>query len=141
MNRGTIFACGRCGQWLDNEASRRLVLAELPDASHEILRPQAEAGAATSPYRTAEGETTIACPECKAALAPYTTDPAKFGVAVRLDVCAQHGTWFDHGEAWSLLQAIALRRGALDVQLEGDLSDAAWAAHERAWQRWVIRRF
>ena len=137
MNRGMIHTCVQCGQWLDNAASCRLAEADLPDAAHALLRPRAAPASDEVAYRTASGEVQIACPECKAALTAYTTDETKLGATVRLDVCPRHGTWFDHGEAWSLLQSIALKRGVLDVEVDNLKRAAAEQYHERAFQRWM----
>jgi Zn-finger nucleic acid-binding protein len=132
MRTGTIRTCG-CGQWLDNDAAHRLVLAELPDAAHDLLRP-------SGPPPPIDPAQALACPECQAALVGYTTKEEMFGVAVSLDVCPRHGTWFDAGEAWTLFQSVAVKRGALDYELRTALREAAWAKHEEAFQRWVLRR-
>jgi Zn-finger nucleic acid-binding protein len=43
------------------------------------------------------------------------TDSSRHGVRVALDVCAAHGTWFDRGEAWALIQALSPNSAAADV--------------------------
>jgi Zn-finger nucleic acid-binding protein len=82
----TLNGCGRCGGiWLDNEACQAVVRSYDPAvvalarraASHATARPRA---------------TEIACPVCNARL-----QRAQAGGIV-LDVCADHGTWFDRAE-------------------------------------------
>ncbi len=130
-------ACG--GQWLDNAAASAILRGELVDPACDLVNPnlqQPPRADGSVAYRQAVGT----CPECGAALVPHTTDPARLGVAVALDLCVAHGTWFDRGEAWQLLQALANKRDALNYELQTDLEHQRWARHERAWQSWLIRR-
>lgn len=122
---GEVHACAAsCGQWLDIAASQALVRGELPTEAHAVLRPKREKKEplpVDHAYRTAavvQKEQATACPVCNGVLTDYVSDKNKVGVAVRLDVCAKHGTWFDRGEAWPLLQAFVLQKTQRELEAE-----------------------
>ncbi|MEJ7729612.1 MAG: zf-TFIIB domain-containing protein [Polyangiaceae bacterium] len=140
---GKLGECGGCfGVWLDNRACQLLVSGELSDAAREAIRaieaPPAPAAGRAQGYREpATSGGSMACPACRAPLQRYLTDEGRQGVRVQLDVCGSHGTWFDRGEAWTLLQAVQLKRLALDAELDSDARERSWDARERAWSGFV----
>jgi len=121
---GEVHACAAsCGHWLDTAASQALVRGDLPVEAHAVLRPKkrAEHVPVDHAYRTAavvEKDQATACPVCNGVLTDYVSDKSKLGVTVRLDVCAKHGTWFDRGEAWPLLQAFVLQKTERELEAE-----------------------
>jgi Zn-finger nucleic acid-binding protein len=134
-----IHGCARCGgHWLDNRACQLVISGELGDEATQLLR-SGQASAAPGGYREPAAPTERACPVCEAALDNYQTSQEQHGVRVVLDVCGAHGTWFDRGEAWTLLQAASLERLALDVEIQQDAADAAYAVRESRWNRFLFR--
>jgi Zn-finger nucleic acid-binding protein len=110
-----MLGCRQClGIWMDNHVCQRLVDGKLPSEVRAQIRNTGLHDADTSQrgghYRTQAVASDRACVRCGAPLTPYTTSVEQHGAAVRLDVCAEHGTWFDQGEAWALLQAVELKR-------------------------------
>jgi Zn-finger nucleic acid-binding protein len=126
---------------VDNRGCQRLLVGELPDAAHDLLRPsdngrvEAAAGGYRDPPRDVTPRRERHCPECGALLLASTTDPKHFGATVELDVCPAHGTWFDRGEAWVLFQTGALRRAAVDY----DVSTLLRGSDEERWEAFVFR--
>jgi Zn-finger nucleic acid-binding protein len=146
-----ILGCGACsGIWLDNAACQLLIAGEISDAARELLHraaqrePVAEEKAGYREAARPSADAAMGCPVCRAAMTPYETKPEAHGARVKLDVCPAHGTWFDHGEAWALFQAVSLKTLALDVELQADAAEARWAAGERVWSSFVagaMRRY
>jgi Zn-finger nucleic acid-binding protein len=144
---GAAGLCCNCyGLWLDNRVAQALVGDALSAAARELLgwasrQPAAQAKPSPQAYRQAADvpatPTAPLCPVCRVALTPYSTDPNRHGVKVALDVCGAHGTWFDRGEAWTLLQAIALKNASLDIELDNDAQERAWAARTKALRGFV----
>jgi hypothetical protein len=120
--------------WLDNVASQELVTLVIEDSARNYMQEVTERqpAAKRAGYRAAAA-TDACCPMCGKAMIPYTTDADKHGVRVNLDVCSHHGTWFDHGEAWSLYQGISLERMAVAFSIDMDARDAAWNQQQGAW--------
>jgi Zn-finger nucleic acid-binding protein len=125
---GEMRWCGRCyGVWLDNRACRTLVADGLSERSRDKIHwvSQQKKQPTLAPeghgYRrrvaTNAADDTRACPMCQGPLSFHATDSSQHGARVVLDVCPAHGTWFDQGEAWALLQAISLRKAALELGL------------------------
>jgi len=140
-----IGECGQCcGIWLGNRGCQLLLSGELSEKARETIRIiDAQVGASAeraAGYRTpatAGSAEPLSCPICGAPLTTHITDEARQGVRVRLDICASHGTWFDRGEAWTLMRAVELERLALDVELETAARERAWDDRERAWNSFV----
>jgi Zn-finger nucleic acid-binding protein len=145
-----LLACGRCfGLWLDNRGCHLLVDGALSEAACEAIRDvdaQPAPGAPPPPravYRAPAREggddedAARACPVCGAPLKAHVTDEEQQGIRVRLDVCPPHGTWFDRGEAWTLLQAVQLRQFADDVAIEAQAAEQRWRAREFRWVNFV----
>jgi Zn-finger nucleic acid-binding protein len=138
---GLILSCRSCGgHWLDNVACQRLVHVDVPPAVHALLRskPKRPAFGGSGGYRTAarrgsDVDEPAACVICNMMTAAYVTDPRVFGARVRLDVCEQHGTWFDEGEAWALLQAATLSRADTHAHASVTVSNAVRASWSAEW--------
>jgi Zn-finger nucleic acid-binding protein len=129
--------CARCGGvWLDNASGKALM--SQPRAEALQLAERAAAGA------TARGERRgdLGCPACEATMKERTLPRAQ----VVVDLCLEHGTWFDGGELPKWLRAVqaskerhekmlqqeqALEREAEIVEMERLLAESLMAE-----QRW-----
>ncbi|MCC6523499.1 MAG: zf-TFIIB domain-containing protein [Polyangiaceae bacterium] len=90
-----LEGCGVCGGvWLGNEGAADVMAGQVGPAAR--LAAQVAAKTRPSPALLARS---ASCPDCQRALAPVQT------LGVRLDVCADHGAWFDRGEVEQLLRA------------------------------------
>ncbi|MCK6588608.1 MAG: zf-TFIIB domain-containing protein [Polyangiaceae bacterium] len=94
----TLHGCGRCGGvWLGSACARRIAEA-LPGDAIEL------AGRVS---KNAKGEiqthAPVACPICAS---PMTRTRAA-AAGVELDVCGQHGTWYDRNELEQIAAALA----------------------------------
>lgn len=92
-----LHGCGCCGGvFLSNEDSRRLLEAypiaavELADRAERVARGAYDERA---PAR---------CPSCEAPMTRTFVDKANLD----LDVCKEHGTWFDRGEMQRVARAL-----------------------------------
>jgi Zn-finger nucleic acid-binding protein len=92
-----VLACMSCGGvWMDGAAYKKMASqmeSEVLDLA-ELATSHAERRGATIPQDSAN-----ACPDCSISLTRTTRS------GVTLDVCKDHGVWFDRGE----LQALAAR--------------------------------
>lgn len=140
---GSMGWCDRCGGiWLDNRACQAVVGDRLSERGREKIlwvtqhQKPAAAPPAGQGYRrpgaVGAADEAVRCPACQGALASYVTDQARHGARIALDVCPAHGTWFDHGEAWALLQALSLKSAALDLELANDAQERAWSQRNAA---------
>ena len=145
---GGMGWCDRClGIWLDNRACQALVGDRISEAGREKISWVTQQNRTPAPapagqgYRRPEAvgapDEAVACPVCRGALRSFVTDPSRHGARVALDVCPAHGTWFDHGEAWGLLQALALKSAALDLELANDANERAWDRRNAAFNAFV----
>jgi Zn-finger nucleic acid-binding protein len=141
-----IGECGTCfGLWLDNRGCALLLSGELSEAARQTIRlldarpvpSQETAGGYRETARPSDRAEAPRCPVCAEELSLHVTDEARQGVSVRLDICPAHGTWFDGGEAWTLLQAVELKALALDVELRSDALERSWESRQRAWNGFV----
>jgi Zn-finger nucleic acid-binding protein len=97
----TLRGCGACGGiWLDNEGSLRIV-KKCDDQVLEMVDRASRHATSRPDVTTAD----LPCPVCAKAMrrvrAPRTS--------VDLDVCAEHGTWFDERELRIVMMAFAPR--------------------------------
>jgi Zn-finger nucleic acid-binding protein len=85
-----LFPCTACGGvWVDNTVSQRLVRrfeVEAVAIAEEVARVATE---------RVDARATVVCPICKVDLQRVTLD---IGPTIELDVCGEHGTWFDRKE-------------------------------------------
>lgn len=137
-----MFGCAKCcGIWIDNRGCHRLVSGTFPaPAREQILNTTRHAADTRQPsanYRKRAVTTEATCPVCSQTLHSYTTSKNTHGVSVHLDVCADHGTWFDQGEAWILLQAVELKRLALRADIETALRAREEAEGTAAWTSFI----
>lgn len=96
-----MYGCGGCGGlWLDNQGSQRIV--EVVDDEVAELASRAEDNA-TCPVDTAAAG--LLCPQCDGVMRRVRMSKAKLD----LDICDQHGTWFDRGELQRVMNACAGR--------------------------------
>ncbi len=94
------LACGACGGvWLDTASATR-VADGLDERLSAVAHRAAEGVVVASPVNGG----LLACPICSKGLA--VTHVAH----VELDVCAEHGTWFDRLELQHVARAFAIRR-------------------------------
>lgn len=107
-----IDACGQCGgSWMMHGDVRKMI-----DTSNktpiELARMADSAGVAAPASPSAARE----CPECKL---PLVTENL---AGVDIDVCDEHGTWFDRHElehvAVALLEEYGLARRVADAEVE-----------------------
>lgn len=90
--------CQTCGGlWLDRATLRQVV--ELPGAAAAI-RSIAEDAARRSPLGGAVGVFNVGCPVCDRLMERRTH--RRTGIVI--DLCPEHGTWFDRGEAKRMLE-------------------------------------
>lgn len=85
----TLQGCGGCGGlWLDNE-STRVVIAQVNPEVTSLARM-----AASNAQKSPDLRQPITCPICSRLLRRVPGgDPS-----VQVDICDEHGTWFDRGE-------------------------------------------
>lgn len=94
-NDVVLLGCGDCaGIWLEN-ASAQLALKTLDRRVTDLAR-RASARAQTAPSKDAR----VNCPDCKKPM------PRVARSGVDLDVCMEHGTWFDRGELEIILNGL-----------------------------------
>lgn len=92
------LACAQCGGvWLDRASSERV--------RHGLdERLNAVANRAPQVAPAAQAPAKLACPICSRALAVTHVGN------IELDVCPEHGTWFDHLELQGVARAFAVQR-------------------------------
>lgn len=96
-----VFYCGTCGGVMaDNAASKRIV--------ETLDRTLLDIGFRASLGRSVEPDTTriVSCPDCLADMKRVEVASA----ACEVDVCAEHGTWFDAGELETVMRAYRHQR-------------------------------
>jgi Zn-finger nucleic acid-binding protein len=97
----TLLGCGECGGiWLDNTNAQRAVASI--DAQVLELATRASSHARHEVDRSPP----VRCAECRATLRRVKTTR----LAVEVDVCAEHGTWFDRDELRVVLEAMTVVR-------------------------------
>jgi Zn-finger nucleic acid-binding protein len=125
-----VLTCGGCGGiWLDNAATQEIVhgvirqrVIEIADETSERAKESVEG----DPYREPRVGTG-ACPMCASAMTEVRTTAAREGIeGLVLEICARHGTWFDHDELRALAEAAAARATQRNAEA------ARHAAQERA---------
>lgn len=93
-----LLGCGACGGvFLDNEASTRITRAR-DEAVAALARRAKERAPATIDTRPDD----LPCPVCSAAMRRVQSRGL-----VDLDICGEHGTWFDRGELNRVMDAYA----------------------------------
>jgi Zn-finger nucleic acid-binding protein/DNA-directed RNA polymerase subunit RPC12/RpoP len=120
-----LHGCGRCGGiWLDNASGQALVKRSETSTIELVERAGARA------RFDAERHPPVACPVCAAACARVVLDK---GDAV-VDVCGEHGTWFDRYElalvahAYLTRPPLAAAKPASDAAFEvPDFRKTDWA--------------
>jgi len=97
-----VLACSGCGGvWTDAAASRRIVSV----VDRELVEVANVAAAQVADRETPDpNASTRGCPVCSAVLRPVRA------ARVTVDVCAEHGTWFDRDELGRLARNLAYER-------------------------------
>jgi len=96
----TLYGCGQCGGvWLDNACASRMVEAYEADALAMADRASQSARVAANTSVTG-----IPCAVCD------TPMHVRRVYEVDVDVCSQHGTWFDAHELRKVADAMAVAR-------------------------------
>lgn len=91
-----MHACGRCGGvWLDNENTRIALNGLSPMAKEMVAR------VTTSATSEVDKTNMISCPSCGKPLDRVDR------LGITLDICGDHGTWFDRTELHRLVEAMA----------------------------------
>jgi Zn-finger nucleic acid-binding protein len=107
----TLLGCGDCGGiWLDNANAQRAV------ASLDARVTALASRASTHARRIADRATAARCASCRAPMRRVKTTQLE----VEVDVCAEHGTWFDKDELTLVLEAL---RGATKKRAPIVMSD------------------
>ena len=92
-----LNGCGACGGiWVDKEGARRVV-----EKPYEVFADLAGRAARNATEKGKRSDAP-ACAVCAAALEPIVAPK----VAVTLDICRAHGTWFDALELATLVHAM-----------------------------------
>lgn len=103
----TLFGCGVCGGiFVDNEGCQAIM-----KRGHAGVVALAERAKANARVREEDVRPTVACPSCAT-----TMKRVRVENAATIDVCADHGTWFDAGEL-QYVASIAGRR-EMDARLQ-----------------------
>ncbi len=117
-----VRACNLCGGvWTDTEAARRIVTA----VDRELVGLAKEAAThAHDSVATAPAGTPRPCPVCQKPLQEVRA------ARVNVDVCAEHGTWFDRDELGRLSRNLEYQRTStpppqIDYRTSAAPSDAA----------------
>lgn len=102
-----------CGLWLSNDASvgvaRGTLHPEVVALATRVDAHQAELVVAQADYRQAAAPSVRLCPCCRATLAKSYVSRQR----IELDVCAEHGTWFERYELRRVLLAMTLDQEAV----------------------------
>ena len=119
-----LHACGQCGGvWLDNTCASRMVQAYEADAL-----AMADQAAKAAPCPTDTSMSGIPCAACD------TPMQQRCVCGVDIDICSQHGTWFDPHELRKVAEAMAQSRRQQFQQSQGATptrSDSGRVAHNR----------
>jgi Zn-finger nucleic acid-binding protein len=92
-----LLGCGMCGGiWLDNTSAQRVVTTL--DTQVVELANRASAHASATPERLPAGR----CAVCQCIMGRTRVTR----LLVEVDVCPEHGTWFDRGELATILSAL-----------------------------------
>src|SRR5688572_20102787 len=121
-----MLACRACGGvWLDNASTQKLVQAKLSEAAVTTARLVSEnlETAANTPYRRrAQPSEERPCPMCRKPLVESVVPE----IGAKVDVCAEHGTWFDRYELHAVHQVFAIKEADADAFAQQFRREAAW---------------
>ena len=92
----SALGCGGCGGvWVDNDNARRA----LADATVDAVQLSQSAGRAAR-RSVSTGSSGLRCPACERAMTRLRLSPSN----VEVDLCHDHGTWFDRDELAAALR-------------------------------------
>jgi Zn-finger nucleic acid-binding protein len=104
-----LNGCGACGGiWVDNQSAKKMMSA--PEEVYDDLARRCAVGAKNRAKRTAEPK----CAACSVPLDPVVNRQLK----LELDICAEHGTWFDAFELSTLIRGL-LAKNKADAESAG----------------------
>jgi len=93
----TIHGCGMCGGiWLDNAASKRVV-----ERMEPVALDLADCASSRAQHTVDKTETGIPCAVCGQAMQRTRVAEA----TVDVDICPEHGTWFDCDEMQRVMRS------------------------------------
>jgi Zn-finger nucleic acid-binding protein len=102
-NNARVWGCLRCGGiWLDHDTSQRVATVldrDLMFLADGAARVAASAGDASRAW--------VLCPVCKINMRPTKIEVAQCSV----DVCREHGAWFDRNELQQVMTALVRLKG------------------------------
>lgn len=122
-----VAACKSCGGvWLDNSATRSL-LENADPAMVELSRSVSD----SAPAPSADTGAHRPCAKCSHPMVMTAIS----GTDVQVDLCSEHGTWFDRNELEHLAQALSAgaKVGGEDVPVSEKPADGTQVL------RWVVR--
>jgi Zn-finger nucleic acid-binding protein len=121
LGGSTLHQCGKCfGFWVDRTTFERICReAEQQAVLPEVAEPAAAPASAVLPAIRY-----VRCPECRSLM--NRVNFAEYSGVV-VDVCREHGTWFDAQELQRIVQFI--RAGGMDKARERKKAD--WATERR----------
>jgi Zn-finger nucleic acid-binding protein len=94
----SMHGCGQCGGvWLDNATAQHVIDTV---CEHTLQMAQSAAGAASQPG-TRPAAKLLSCPVCGQTMTAQRVQKAWLDI----DVCAEHGTWYDYGELEKVARA------------------------------------
>jgi len=138
---GVLAACRACGGfWLDNVACRALIKGALGEDATGFARTFV--GAVPSAVTPGDGyrqraDVPRCCPVCQGALAlTETREPV-----LHVDVCKEHGTFFDAREVAAVISAVDARswdRQLQDANLQARVCEAQMDAEANQYAMYFI---
>ena len=128
--QAAVELCQSCGGlWLDRTLLRQV--AQLPGVA-AALRAIAEDAALRAPLGGFGGIFNVACPSCGTLM--ERRKHRRTGIVI--DLCAEHGTWFDRGELRGVLDSGISPSGPFRSAPPGEeVSDPLPDHHPPAWMR------
>lgn len=126
-----LAGCARCGGiWLDNRACQLVVRGGLGPEALAIVRAydvtESVGEARAQGYRDSSFEARV-CPVCRERLEPAI--PADASVTV--DVCSEHGTYFDRQELRTMQNEVAIANAVRADQRKIESAHRVGVAHAR----------
>jgi Zn-finger nucleic acid-binding protein len=127
-----VAPCMRCGGvWLDRPAAEQVASGKLPLECKAFIRQHgaraAESDAAAG-YRAPAVDMERVCPVCRQGLREMKAE----NQGLALDVCGEHGTFFDRGELRAIHESVIAKMTADQEEYEA-LAAAQWHTRLYGW--------
>jgi Zn-finger nucleic acid-binding protein len=117
----TRHGCAGCGgAWVD-DVDLEMILSDLGGVPDEPLGPPAPVTSARS------------CPRCAQPMTceqSYGHEPT-----VKIDLCAEHGAWFDRDELAHVIEALSVEIAGRSVPRHGSTFEVLLGVVRRRWRR------